>query len=49
VGSLNLAARARRWSAAHWMTATALWLVFVLAAVVLGCPSAFSGATSSGG
>ena len=34
--SPNLAARAGRWSAAHWKTATALWLVFVLVAVVLG-------------
>jgi uncharacterized membrane protein YdfJ with MMPL/SSD domain len=32
----NLAARAGRWSAAHWKTATFGWLAFVLAAVVLG-------------
>jgi RND superfamily putative drug exporter len=33
---LNVTARAARWSAAHWKTATALWLAFVAAAVVLG-------------
>src|SRR4051794_14268177 len=32
----NMTARAARWSAAHWKTATALWLAFVAAAVVLG-------------
>src|ERR1700737_2697792 len=32
----NLAARAGRWSAAHWKTATALWLVLVVIAVVAG-------------
>jgi uncharacterized membrane protein YdfJ with MMPL/SSD domain len=32
----NLAARAGRWSAAHWKTATALWVVFVVVAVVAG-------------
>jgi RND superfamily putative drug exporter len=34
--SHNLAARAGRWSAAHWKTATVLWLVFVVVAIVLG-------------
>jgi uncharacterized membrane protein YdfJ with MMPL/SSD domain len=33
---LNLAARAGRWSAAHWKTATFGWIVFVVAAVVIG-------------
>ncbi|HEX5450062.1 MAG TPA: MMPL family transporter, partial [Gaiellaceae bacterium] len=33
---MNLAARAGRWSAAHWKTATLGWLVFVVAAVMLG-------------
>jgi uncharacterized membrane protein YdfJ with MMPL/SSD domain len=33
---LNLAARAGRWSAAHWKTATLGWIAFVVAAVVLG-------------
>jgi RND superfamily putative drug exporter len=33
---MNLAARAGRWSAAHWKTATFAWLAFVAAAVVLG-------------
>ena len=33
---LNLAARAGRWSAAHWKTATFGWIAFVAAAVVLG-------------
>jgi uncharacterized membrane protein YdfJ with MMPL/SSD domain len=33
---MNLAARAGRWSAAHWKTATFGWLAFVAAAVVLG-------------
>src|SRR5919197_1096205 len=32
----NLAARAGRWSARHWKTATALWLVLVVAAVAAG-------------
>ena len=32
----NLAARAGRWSAAHWKTATLGWLLLVAAAVVLG-------------
>ncbi|MGH2976759.1 MAG: MMPL family transporter [Gaiellaceae bacterium] len=35
-GKMNLAARAGRWSAAHWKTATFGWLAFVAAAVVLG-------------
>ena len=34
--SLNLAARAGRWSAAHWKTAVALWVAFVAVAVGLG-------------
>jgi RND superfamily putative drug exporter len=33
---MNLAARAGRWSAAHWKTATFGWLAFVAAAVFLG-------------
>ena len=33
---LNLAARAGRWSAAHWKTATFGWLTFVAAAVAIG-------------
>ena len=33
---MNLAARAGRWSAAHWKTATAGWLVLVVAAVAAG-------------
>jgi hypothetical protein len=32
----NLAARAGRWSAAHWKTATFGWLALVAAAVVIG-------------
>jgi uncharacterized membrane protein YdfJ with MMPL/SSD domain len=32
----NLAARAGRWSAAHWKTATFGWLAFVLVAVAVG-------------
>ncbi|HEY2073180.1 MAG TPA: hypothetical protein VGG88_06370, partial [Gaiellaceae bacterium] len=32
----NLAARAGRWSAAHWKTATFGWLAFVVAAVAVG-------------
>ncbi len=32
----NIAARAGRWSAAHWKTATFAWLAFVVAAVALG-------------
>ena len=33
---LNITARAARWSAALWKTATLVWLAFVVAAVVLG-------------
>jgi uncharacterized membrane protein YdfJ with MMPL/SSD domain len=33
---LNLAARAGRWSAAHWKTATFGWIAFVLVAVAIG-------------
>src|SRR5262245_5709065 len=32
----NLAARAGRWSASHWKTATFGWLAFVVAAVFIG-------------
>jgi uncharacterized membrane protein YdfJ with MMPL/SSD domain len=32
----NLAARAGRWSAAHWKTAAALWILFVIVAVGIG-------------
>ena len=32
----NLAARAGRWSAGHWKTASAAWLVFVLVAIGVG-------------
>ena len=32
----NLAARAGRWSAAHWKTAVGAWLVFCVLAVVVG-------------
>ena len=32
----NLAARAARWSAAHWKTAVAVWVAFVLVAIALG-------------
>ena len=35
-GKQNLAARAGRWSAAHWKTATLGWVAFVVVAVVLG-------------
>jgi RND superfamily putative drug exporter len=33
---LNVAARAGRWSAGHWKTATLLWIGFVIVAVVIG-------------
>jgi uncharacterized membrane protein YdfJ with MMPL/SSD domain len=36
MGSLNLAARAGRWSAKHWKTAIALWIAFVAVAIGLG-------------
>jgi uncharacterized membrane protein YdfJ with MMPL/SSD domain len=36
VSSLNFAARAGRWSAEHWKTATAIWLVAVLVAIAAG-------------
>src|SRR5712691_11493879 len=32
----NLAARAGRWSAGHWKTATLVWLAFVVAAIAVG-------------
>ena len=35
-GSRNLAARAGRWSAQHWKTATVVWLLVVVAAVGIG-------------
>jgi putative drug exporter of the RND superfamily len=34
--SNNLAARMGRWSASHWKTAVFGWLVFVIAAVMIG-------------
>jgi hypothetical protein len=34
--SLNLAARAGRWSAAHWKTAVAVWVAFVAVAIGVG-------------
>jgi RND superfamily putative drug exporter len=37
---LNIAERAGRWSAAHWKSATALWIGFVAAAIAVG---AFAG------
>jgi uncharacterized membrane protein YdfJ with MMPL/SSD domain len=33
---MNIAARAGRWSAGHWKTATFGWLAFVICAVVIG-------------
>ena len=36
MNSLNLAARAGRWSAAHWKTAVAAWIAFVVVAIGLG-------------
>jgi uncharacterized membrane protein YdfJ with MMPL/SSD domain len=33
---MNIAARAGRWSAAHWKAATLAWVAFVVAAVTLG-------------
>src|SRR5436190_10701967 len=33
MSSLNLAARAGRWSAAHWKTAVAVWVGFVVLAI----------------
>jgi uncharacterized membrane protein YdfJ with MMPL/SSD domain len=32
----NFAARAARWSAAHWKTAVAVWVAFVVVAIALG-------------
>jgi RND superfamily putative drug exporter len=34
--NLNIAARAARWSAAHWKTAVGAWLAFCVVAVALG-------------
>src|SRR5690348_17262982 len=36
MGSLNLAARAGRWSAKNWKTAIALWVAFVVVAIGVG-------------
>ena len=36
MASQNLAARAGRWSAAHWKTAALAWIVFVVVAVAIG-------------
>jgi uncharacterized membrane protein YdfJ with MMPL/SSD domain len=36
MGSLNLAARAGRWSAKNWKTAIALWVAFVAVAIGVG-------------
>ncbi|HEY5058014.1 MAG TPA: MMPL family transporter [Gaiellaceae bacterium] len=36
MGKQNLAARAGRWSAAHWKTATFAWLAFVIATIAIG-------------
>ena len=36
MNSGNLAARAGRWSATHWKTATAIWIVVVLVAIAAG-------------
>src|SRR4051794_28462331 len=36
MSSLNLAARAGRWSAAHWKTAVAVWVGFVVLAIGVG-------------
>jgi uncharacterized membrane protein YdfJ with MMPL/SSD domain len=36
MGSLNLAARAGRWSAKNWKTAIALWVAFVAVAIGIG-------------
>ncbi len=36
MNSLNLAARAGRWSAAHWKTAVAVWVAFVAVAIGVG-------------
>jgi RND superfamily putative drug exporter len=35
-GTMNIAYRAGRWSAAHWKTATLLWLLVVIGATVAG-------------
>ena len=34
--NLNIAARAGRWSAAHWKTAVSTWLAFCIVAIALG-------------
>ena len=36
MGRENLAARAGRWSAAHWKTATLAWVLFVVVAIAAG-------------
>jgi uncharacterized membrane protein YdfJ with MMPL/SSD domain len=36
MNSLNLAARAGRWSAAHWKTAVVVWVAFVAVAIAVG-------------
>ncbi|MFL5960314.1 MAG: MMPL family transporter [Gaiellaceae bacterium] len=45
----NIAARAGRWSAAHWKTATVGWLVLVAMAVALGSFAGSKGLTDAEG
>ena len=45
----NIAARAGRWSAAHWKTATVGWLVLVVAAVAIGKVAGTHGLTDAEG
>ena len=44
---LNLTARAARWSAAHWKTATLCWVVFVAVAMTAGTLAGKVGLTDS--
>src|SRR6478752_1673078 len=44
---LNLTARAARWSAGHWKTATLAWIAFVAVAVGLGMVAGKVGLSNS--
>src|SRR5262249_16850741 len=44
---VNLAARAGRWSAMHWKTATVVWMLFVAAAIALGAAAGTRKLTSA--
>ena len=46
--NVNIAARAGRWSAAHWKTAVSAWLVFCIVAIALGAVAGTRDAEAGG-